>query len=392
MSTTRATTNSALLIAAALFIFAATAAKAGEATISGSGQLRAKGEGVAHCRGQGQVAFTLYGQGRLVVRNRLSVSITATGQGHPKADGPIIVYAGYNGTVKVTGSKIDCRFSGGPVALAARGRGVVYLKGHGRYWTNRKGPFQWTPAGKSLTLSAEQEAEADQADEQEDDEAAYYDQSRAVVEEFLVSDAYKLWAEKHPLAAKYLAEHGDLLAFLKKHPKAAAELFKHKKFLEWAKAHPQAAKFISTLRDYRAWLKAHPYLAKYLHNPLAWQHWLKNHPEAAKALKAAKYKQWQEFAEAHPAAAAALRKHDLAVRKRMDANHDGKVDPTERYNAWKRRADSNKDGKVDHRERKAAQERHKRWMRHTDRNRDGRIQPQERARNLLERRNRRGRP
>ncbi len=68
------------------------------------------------------------------------------------------------------------------------------------------------------------------------------------------------------------------------------------------------------------------------------------------------------------------RRHAAKVKAKVDRNHDGKVDKTERAMAAKRRADRNRDGKVDWKERRAAQKRR------VDRNHDGRIQPIERRR------------
>ena len=383
MNKTTISVYPAVIVWCAVIGLCVSAMPAGDATVSGTGGLRAEGTGIIHTRGTGNVSHTVYGRGRLTVRNEDKVNINATGSGRRKVVGNTVVFYGYRGTVKVSGGAIDCRFEGGRINYTAHGHGTVYLKGHGKYWTKHGGPLPWKTTGTTVTLGGNPHA-----DNYDDDEDTYMDESQATVEDLKSCDAYKYWAKKHPQAAKWLAEHGDLAGFLENHPNAAAAFFKHPNYAAWAKAHPEAAKFITTARDYHAWRKAHPYYGKYFHNPVTWYHWLKNHPDAADALKAGKHKRWEAFAEAHPDAAAALRRHDLAVKKRLDLNNDGKITGKERHSVWKRRADANKDGKVDAHERKKSAYDRRRWLRYTDRNRDGRVQPIERAKSLRDRRRR----
>jgi len=115
--------------------------------------------------------------------------------------------------------------------------------------------------------------------------------------------------------------------------------------------------------------------------------WAKAHPKAAAAIK--KGVPWRVWAKAHPAAAAALRRQRHAIRKKLDLNKDGVVDPKEKRLGIKRRVDANQDGKIQPVEAKQAHKKRLIWKKHTDKNKDGRVDKKERAIDALRRRRRR---
>lgn len=268
MKATRARYLMAVL-AVAVAAAVGAAALAGDAKFSGRGGVRAVGSGVVHVKGDGHVRFELHGSGRLVVLNRAASKIEAAGRGRRRVEGDSVVFEGYHGKVSVRGDRVNCRFEGGRVDFFGRGRGSVYLRGVGKYWKGRRGPFHWKKKGEHIALKPDPETTG--AVTEDETTHASDDDSVGVVNQIVHHTQFQEWAKTHPEAAAYLIRTKDFDRFLKNHPKAAAALLEHRRFITWLKAHPKAAQTVKRHRDYAKWAKAHPDLAKKHPNVAAWK-------------------------------------------------------------------------------------------------------------------------
>jgi hypothetical protein len=110
------------------------------------GSLTAQGDGVAILRGRGTV--DLSGNGILWIKDAAGdavIEVTGSGQKEEFPDG-WIQYAGFHGTAHVEGSRIGVIVAGVDIELAAQGRGMARLWGHGSYqspdWAG-----EWRAAG-----------------------------------------------------------------------------------------------------------------------------------------------------------------------------------------------------------------------------------------------------
>ena len=99
----------------------------------GEGSLTAQGDGIAILRGRGTV--DLSGNGTLWIKDAAGdavIEVTGSGQKEEFPDG-WLQYAGFHGTAHVEGSRIGVIVAGVDIQLAAQGRGMARLWGHGTY-------------------------------------------------------------------------------------------------------------------------------------------------------------------------------------------------------------------------------------------------------------------
>ena len=110
------------------------------------GSLTAQGDGMAILRGRGTV--DLSGNGILWIKDAAGdavIEVTGSGQKEEFPDG-WIQYAGFHGTAHVEGSRIGVIVAGVDIELAAQGRGMARLWGHGSY-QSPDGAGEWRPTG-----------------------------------------------------------------------------------------------------------------------------------------------------------------------------------------------------------------------------------------------------
>jgi len=124
--------------------------------VKGAGELTAEGDGFALLAGRGIIR--LKGNGLLWIKDVAGdATIRVTGQGQ-KTEFPDgwIQYAGFRGTANVKGSKIRVIISGVDIDLFAKGRGRVFLWGHGSYEINgTSGRWETERLGKRVVLASE---------------------------------------------------------------------------------------------------------------------------------------------------------------------------------------------------------------------------------------------
>jgi hypothetical protein len=99
----------------------------------GEGSLTAQGDGIAILRGRGTV--DLSGNGILWIKDAAGdavIEVTGQGQKEEFPDG-WIQYAGFHGEAHVEGRRIGVIVAGVDIELAAQGRGMARLWGHGSY-------------------------------------------------------------------------------------------------------------------------------------------------------------------------------------------------------------------------------------------------------------------
>ncbi len=118
---------------------------------AGTGTLTAQGDGMARMRGSGSVALS--GTGTLYIQDfagDASIEVSGKGRRQELRHGAIM-YAGFDGTARVSGSQIAVSLSGKNIELQATGAGKFYLRGHGTYETD-KGSGVWRSEGKVIEL------------------------------------------------------------------------------------------------------------------------------------------------------------------------------------------------------------------------------------------------
>lgn len=121
----------------------------------GEGSLTARGDGIAILRGRGTV--DLSGNGTLWVKDAAGdavIRLTGTGQKEEFPDG-WLQYAGFHSTAHIEGSRISVIVAGVDIELAAQGRGLARLWGHGSY-QSPDGDGEWDAArlGVHIRLAA----------------------------------------------------------------------------------------------------------------------------------------------------------------------------------------------------------------------------------------------
>ncbi len=84
--------------------------------------------------------------------NAGDAEIDVKGKGRKKVleDGTI-VYVGFNGRVKVTGSDVTVRLNGKNIKIEAHGTGSAILQGRGTYKTQH-GSGKWTNTGAEVAF------------------------------------------------------------------------------------------------------------------------------------------------------------------------------------------------------------------------------------------------
>jgi hypothetical protein len=119
------------------------------------GSLTAQGDGMAILRGRGTV--DLSGNGILWIKDAAGdavIEVTGSGQKEEFPDG-WIQYAGFHGTAHVEGSRIGVIVAGVDIELAAQGRGMARLWGHGTYQSpDEDGEWRATGLGARVRLAA----------------------------------------------------------------------------------------------------------------------------------------------------------------------------------------------------------------------------------------------
>ena len=135
----------ALIVSIALLV----TAFAGDVDLKGTGTITAQGKGIAKMRGAGDVRIS--GDGLLWVVDcsmKDDIQIQVQGKGKKIGNAPPYVYAykGFNGTAKITGSRLKIALEGKDIKLEVTGKGRIHLKGHGTW---QKGTEQGDWAGPS---------------------------------------------------------------------------------------------------------------------------------------------------------------------------------------------------------------------------------------------------
>ncbi len=140
---------------AALLIIPAGLAFAGEANVSGTGALWARGTGTAVIDGAGHVTMAIDGDVTIVDHaGDAHVVITSRPGDTAESLAADTEYEleNFRGIVKVTGSDFTIE-AHGRMKFRAAGTGSVYLQGHGTYRT-RHLHGRWTPTGVRIDLGA----------------------------------------------------------------------------------------------------------------------------------------------------------------------------------------------------------------------------------------------
>ena len=123
--------------------------------VRGKGRLTAQGDGIAILRGRGTV--DLSGNGTLWIKDAAGdaeIEVTGWGEKEEFSDG-WIQYAGFHGEAHVEGSKFAVVLAGLDIELAAQGRGIVRLWGHGSYQCpDGAGEWKTTGLGARIRLEA----------------------------------------------------------------------------------------------------------------------------------------------------------------------------------------------------------------------------------------------
>ena len=123
--------------------------------LQGEGSLTAQGDGIAILRGRGTV--DLRGNGTLWIMDAAGdaeIEVTGWGQKEKFPDG-WLQYAGFHGTAHVEGSRIAVIVAGVDINLAAEGRGIVQLLGHGSYQSpDEDGEWKANGLGARVRLAA----------------------------------------------------------------------------------------------------------------------------------------------------------------------------------------------------------------------------------------------
>ena len=123
--------------------------------LQGEGSLTAQGDGIAILRGRGTV--DLRGNGTLWIMDAAGdaeIEVTGWGQKEKFPDG-WLQYAGFHGTAHVEGSRIAVIVAGVDINLAAEGRGIVRLWGHGSYQSpDEDGEWKANGLGARVRLAA----------------------------------------------------------------------------------------------------------------------------------------------------------------------------------------------------------------------------------------------
>ena len=126
--------------------------------VQGKGSLTAEGDGIAILRGRGTV--NLSGNGTLWIKDAAGdaeIEVTGFEEKEEFPDG-WIQYAGFDGTADVEGSRIGVIVAGVDIELAAEGRGIVRLWGHGSCeGSHGAGEWKTTGLGARVMLAAPSE-------------------------------------------------------------------------------------------------------------------------------------------------------------------------------------------------------------------------------------------
>ncbi len=120
------------------------------ARISGTGVLEAVGNGSARLQGDAK-SIDIKLEGSLKVSNNAVFEFRNLEQVEVTQE--YTVLRG-NGSIFITGNDIWVELEGSNVVIKAQGTGTVWLKGSGRYWTNKAGG-DWSVDGEAITLEPE---------------------------------------------------------------------------------------------------------------------------------------------------------------------------------------------------------------------------------------------
>ncbi|MCD6464241.1 hypothetical protein J7L02_01825, partial [Candidatus Woesearchaeota archaeon] len=120
------------------------------ARISGTGVLEAVGNGSARLQG-GAKSIDIKLEGSLKVSNNAVFEFRNLEQVEVTQE--YTVLRG-NGSIFITGDDVWVELEGSNVVIKAQGSGTVWLKGSGRYWTN-KASGGWSVDGETITLEPE---------------------------------------------------------------------------------------------------------------------------------------------------------------------------------------------------------------------------------------------
>lgn len=125
--------------------------------LRGAGVLDAYGNGLVAVKGRIDLAATADG-GILLVKDEAGDAVVRVrGDGRTVSWRGFTVYFGLDGEATVTGSNVGVVIVGEQIRLHAAGRGWAYLKGHGEFFVNGRGPFPWSPEGNFAAVEPEPE-------------------------------------------------------------------------------------------------------------------------------------------------------------------------------------------------------------------------------------------
>lgn len=126
------------------------AAPRGNAATQRTGTLSANGNGTIKYEGSGTVRGDAYRGVRndayctLVVRGAQQINVTQYASRTTLRDGSVR-FTGVQGFFQAVGNRLSVSYEGRDISLIASGKGIVYLRGQGRYWLNNRLMGPWTP-------------------------------------------------------------------------------------------------------------------------------------------------------------------------------------------------------------------------------------------------------
>ncbi len=143
----------AVLTAAGLMLSAFAPAAAaeererGDVFLRGAGELDARGDGLVALKGRMHVEVSADAGVLLVMDIAGDAEVEVSGQGETGEWRGFKAYFGFDGEASISGSHVAVIVLGRNIELHAEGKGWAYLKGHGTFTVNERGPFRWTEDG-----------------------------------------------------------------------------------------------------------------------------------------------------------------------------------------------------------------------------------------------------
>lgn len=139
--------------AAAVMLFAlapsasAEEAQRGDVVLRGAGVLDAQGDGLAALKGRMHLDVSADAGVLLVMDIGGDAEVDVSGHGDTAEWRGFTAHFGFEGEAEISGSHVAVIVLGRNIELHAEGKGWAYLKGHGVFTVNDRGPFRWTDEG-----------------------------------------------------------------------------------------------------------------------------------------------------------------------------------------------------------------------------------------------------